>query len=300
MIERLKHFSELVMFEHTIFSAAFSLIALVVAGFLLWMQGVGFSLSKILSIVVLSALALISARNFAMGINRLCDRDIDAQNPRTLNRPSVDGRISIISMIFFCVFNALVFVATSYFINALAFSLSIPFLLILGAYSLCKRFSVLAHFVLGVCLGLAPIAGGIAVLGEIGLWSVYLAIGVMFWVAGFDLLYSLQDIEFDRKNGLFSIPARFGEQATLWISRVSHLLAVIFWGLFLYQIESSFFGIFGLVVCCLMLCYEQYLVARDFRNIPKAFFVTNGYLGFIFLIFMILDVIVRIYYASIG
>lgn len=300
MIKRLKYFSELVMFEHTIFSAAFSLMALVVAGFLLWEQGVSFRLSGVVSIVALSALALVSARNFAMGINRLCDRDIDAQNPRTLNRPSVDGRISVISMVLFCTLNAVIFVGTSYFINDLAFRLSVPFLLILGIYSLCKRFSVLAHFVLGVCLGLAPIAGGIAVLGEVGLWSVYLAIGVMFWVAGFDLLYSLQDIEFDRKRGLFSVPARFGEQATLWISRFSHVLAVIFWGLFLYQIEAGIFGVLGLVVSCIMLCYEQYLVARDFKNIPKAFFVTNGYLGFIFLIFIVLDVIVRIYHAPVS
>lgn len=300
MIKKIKHFSELVMFEHTIFSAAFSLMALIVAGFILWQQGVRVNWSRIFEVLGFSLLALVCARNFAMGFNRLCDYRIDAQNPRTLNRPSVDGRISILSMVAFCVCNAAIFVFASYFINTLAFELSLPFLLILGAYSLCKRFSFLAHFVLGICLALAPISGGIAVLGRVELWSIFLAIGVMFWVSGFDLLYSLQDMEFDRKMGLFSVPARFGERITLWVSRFSHLFAVVFWALFLYKIQSGFFGILGLLISCAMLCYEQYLVAKDFRNIPKAFFVTNGYLGFIFLIFILLDVIVRIYYAPIN
>lgn len=284
MFKKLKDFSELVAFEHTIFSAPFMLIALFCASMQknhsFWF---GFSL------LLLCALALIFARNFAMSFNRYLDRDIDAKNVRTQNRPSVDGRISPQMMIGIIVCNALGFVVVSYFINSLAFALSIPFLFILGFYSYMKRFSYLAHLVLGVSLGLAPIAGSIAVLGAVPLWCFFLSLGVLFWVAGFDLLYSLQDMEFDKKEGLHSIPSVFGARKTLFISRVFHLLTLIFWGAFLYRFGCGEIAYVGLGLCAMILGYEQYLVSKDFAHIPKAFFVSNGYLGFVFLIMMILD-----------
>lgn len=294
--KKLRDFSELVAFEHTIFSASFSFMAIFVAllerhlaGSLHWLFAI--------KIFVLCIIALVSARNFAMGFNRLCDRGIDSRNARTQNRPSVDGRIGVVSLVGFCVLNAVVFVGVSYFINSLAFFLSFPFLGILGFYSFMKRFSTLAHFVLGLCLGLAPIAGAVAILGSIPLWSVFLAVGVLFWVAGFDLLYSLQDMEFDKREGLFSFPAKFGIAKTLRFSRISHALAVLFWALFLWAISSDVFGMLGLACAACMLVYEQFIVARDLSNIPKAFFITNGYLGFVFLFFMILEVLARAFYA---
>ncbi|WP_300642830.1 menaquinone biosynthesis prenyltransferase MqnP [uncultured Helicobacter sp.] len=284
LLNKIKDISELVAFEHTIFSAPFMLIALFCASMQknhsLWF---GFSL------LFLCALALIFARNFAMGFNRYLDRDIDAKNQRTQNRPSVDGRISAKAILIFIFANAVCFVLVSYFINSLAFWLSLPFLMILGFYSYMKRFSYLAHLVLGVSLGLAPIAGCIAVLGDVPLWCFFLSAGVLFWVAGFDLLYSLQDIEFDKNEGLHSIPSVFGVEKTLWISRAFHLLTLVFWGVFLYSFGCGIFGFVGLGICSLILFYEQYLVSRDFAHIPKAFFVSNGYLGFVFLVMMILD-----------
>lgn len=279
MLRHLKNLSELVVFEHTIFSSAFILIAMVVAA-----KGwFGFG------ILLLCSLALISARNFAMAINRYADIDIDKQNPRTKSRPNADGRISPFKILVFAIINAVLFVIVSYFINNLAFVLSLPFLFILGIYSYFKRFSVLAHFILGISLSLAPIAGVIAVLGYIPLWSVFLAIGVIFWVAGFDLLYSLQDIDFDKQIGLFSIPAIYGAKNTLIISRICHIFACLFWLMFVVYSNSGILAYIGLVCAILMLCYEHYLVSKDFLNIPKAFFQTNGYLGFIFLLFIILD-----------
>ena len=241
-------------------------------------------------LLFLGALAAVSARNFAMGVNRYLDRDIDSLNPRTKNRPSVDGRVSERSMQLFIVGNALLFIVTAYFINSLAFILSVPILIILAAYTYFKRFSASAHLILGVSLGLAPIAGAVAVLGEIPLWSVYLAIGVMFWVAGFDLLYSLQDIEFDREQGLHSIPAKLGVKKTMMISRFSHLLAVIFWGLFVAPSGIGSYGVFAVIVSALLLGYEHYLVLENPQKIDKAFFTVNGYLGFIFLLFIIIGV----------
>ena len=279
MLKQLKNLSELVVFEHTIFSSAFILIAMVVAA-----RGwFGYD------ILLLCALALISARNFAMAINRYVDIDIDKQNPRTKSRPSVDGRISPLQILVFAAINAVLFVIVSYFINNLAFILSLPFLFILGIYSYFKRFSTLAHFILGISLSLAPIAGVIAVLGYIPLWSIFLAIGVMLWVAGFDLLYSLQDMNFDKKNGLFSIPAIYGAKNTLIISRICHIFACLFWLLFVIYSNGGILAYIGLMCAILMLCYEHYLVRKDFLNIPKAFFQTNGYLGFIFLLFIVLD-----------
>ena len=149
----------------------------------------------------------------------------------------------------------------------------------------------MAHLILGVSLGLAPIAGVVAVSGEITLWSVYLAIGVMFWVAGFDLLYSLQDMEFDKAHGLHSIPSKFGANKTMWIARVFHFLAIVFWAYFVLTSELGFWAQLAVLFSAIMLSYEHYIVNKDFTKIDKAFFTVNGYLGFVFLILIIMEVI---------
>ena len=279
ILKKLNDFNELVMFKHSIFSLPFIFIAMVVAA-----NGwFGFKL------MLLGILAALSARNFAMGFNRYMDRDIDALNPRTINRPNVDGRISASQMLIFTLANAAGFIVIAYFVNDLALYLSIPILLVIGSYSYFKRFSYLAHIILGISLGLAPIAGVVTVLEYIPLWSVFLSIGVMFWVAGFDLLYSLQDIEVDKKLNLHSIPSRFGAKKTMLISKVFHTLTVFFWLLFVMNSNSSAFAYFAVVVSALMLSYEHYLVNKDFTKIDKAFFTVNGYLGIVFFILIVLD-----------
>ncbi len=278
--QKLKDFSELVVFEHTIFSFPFIFLAMVVAA-----KGwFGFKL------LILGALAAISARNFAMGVNRYLDRDIDALNPRTKNRPSVDGRVSSIQMLIFIIINAILFIIVAYFINSLAFKLSVPILFILGIYTLFKRFSALAHIVLGISLGLAPIAGAIAVLGDIPSWVVLLSIGVTFWVAGFDLLYSLQDIEFDKRHNLYSIPSRLGANNTLLIAALFHIVTVICWFYFAKIAHLGSITYIAVAIAAVMLTYEHYLVRRDFTKIDRAFFTVNGYLGFVFFILVSIDV----------
>jgi 4-hydroxybenzoate polyprenyltransferase len=279
----LRDFGELVMFKHTVFSLPFIFVAMVVAadGWFGW------------RLLFLGLLAAVSARNFAMGVNRYLDRDIDALNPRTASRPSVDGRVDERKMLAFIVINAILFIVTAYFINDLAFWLSFPILAILAAYSYFKRFSELAHLFLGLSLGLAPIAGVVAVEAKITLWSVFLAFGVMFWVAGFDLLYSLQDMEFDKKAGLYSIPARLGERCAIFLSRLFHGLAVLFWLFFVIEAGLGFFAYLAVAFAAGMLWYEHRIVARDFRNIDRAFFTVNGYLGFVFFALVALDVILK-------
>ncbi len=279
-IRRILHdLNELVMFKHSIFSLPFIFIAMVVAadGWFGW------------RLLGLGILAAVSARNFAMGFNRYVDIDIDRENPRTANRPSVDGRLGKETILLFVVFNALLFVVVAWFINTLAFWLSFPILLILGGYSLFKRFSPLAHLILGLSLGLAPIAGVIAVEAKITLWSVLLSLGVLFWVAGFDLLYALQDIDYDRQKALHSIPSIYGTRCTLFISKLFHGLTILFWALFAASADVGIFTWIAVLLSAAILWQEHRIVARDFTKIDKAFFTLNGYLGIMFFILVVLD-----------
>ncbi len=282
VVQKAKDFNELVMFEHSIFSLPFIFIAMVVAadgwfGFWLLFMGV---------------LAALSARNFAMGVNRYADRDIDAQNPRTANRPNVDGRLGASVILLFIVVNAIIFVAVAYMINPLALQLSLPILFVLGSYSYFKRFSSMAHIILGVSLGLAPIAGVVAVSATVPLWSIFLSLGVVFWVAGFDLLYSLQDMAFDKENGLHSIPSKYGAKKTLLISAVFHAFTVLFWTVFVYVAGLGAIAYVAALGSGAILAYEQKLVRKDFTQIDRAFFTVNGYLGIAFFVLIIIDRIV--------
>lgn len=281
---KLKDISDLIVFKHSVFALPFIFTAMIVAS-----KAINGSMWFGFKLFILGLLAAVSARNFAMAFNRYADRDIDKYNPRTANRPSVDGRIGTRNMELFIALNALIFIVVAYMINDLAFYLSVPILIILGGYSLFKRFSPYAHLVLGVSLGLAPIAGVVAVQESIPMWSVLLSIGVMYWVAGFDLLYSLQDMEYDKANGLFSIPSRFGQDATFFISRLFHAQTVLFWLLFVISAELGFFAYVGVVVAAVVLFFEHRIVLKDFSKIDRAFFTLNGYLGVIFFALIFLD-----------
>lgn len=240
-------------------------------------------------LLLLGTLAAVSARNFAMGLNRFADRDIDAKNPRTASRPSVDGRVGSNAIMLFVLANAAAFVLVAHFVNQLAFYMSFPILFVLGSYSYFKRFSSLAHIILGLSLGLAPIAGVVAVSGTITLWSVLLSLGVLFWVAGFDLLYSLQDMEFDKQNSLHSIPSKYGAKITLLLSAFFHILTLLFWALFVWSAELGMAAWAAVAASVLMLGYEHYLVRKDFTKIDRAFFTVNGYLGILFFALIITD-----------
>ena len=286
MIKKLKDIAELIVFKHSVFALPFIFVAMIVASKIengsAWF---GFKL------LILGTICAVSARNFAMAFNRYQDEDIDKLNPRTASRPSVDGRIGKGNMQLFIVANAFIFIICAYFVNSLAFWLSFPILAVLGGYSLFKRFSELAHLVLGLSLGLAPIAGVVAVSATIPLWSVLLCLGVTFWVAGFDLLYSLQDIKFDQENKLFSIPAIYGDKATLFLSAIFHALAFILWLLFAWAAGLGAMAFFGIVVSGVILFFEHRIVRRDFSKIDRAFFTLNGYLGILFFIFVWISVL---------
>ncbi|EJP75971.1 MULTISPECIES: menaquinone biosynthesis prenyltransferase MqnP [Campylobacter] len=285
-IKKLKDIGELIVFKHSVFALPFIFTAMIVAS-----KHINGSAWFGFKLLILGALCAVSARNFAMAFNRYKDEDIDKLNPRTANRPSVDGRIGKDNMRIFIAANGVIFVVCAYFINSLAFWLSFPILAVLAGYSIFKRFSELAHLVLGLSLGLAPIAGAVAVSAQIPLWSVLLCLGVMFWVGGFDLLYSLQDIEFDREHGLFSIPSVYGDKATLFISAIFHALSVIFWLLFAWAANLGGFAFFGILLSGVILWQEHRIVRRDFSKIDRVFFTLNGYLGILFFIFVWMSVL---------
>ncbi|WP_270978091.1 menaquinone biosynthesis prenyltransferase MqnP [Campylobacter helveticus] len=285
---KIKDILELVVFKHSIFALPFLLSAMIVAS-KLKNDSVWFGFSAL----ILGIICAVSARNFAMATNRLMDEDIDKDNPRCKDRPNISGRIGKMSVWGFILVNALVFIVCSYFINPLAFYLSFPVLFLLAFYSAFKRFSALAHLVLGFCLGLAPVAGSIIVLGEIHLFSVILCLGVTFWTAGFDLLYSLQDMEYDKKIGLHSVPAKFGANATLFISAFCHFLATLFWLLFVWVAPLGSIAFFGVLICGVILMAEHFIVRKNFAHIDKAFFTLNGYLSVVFFIFVWADLLWR-------
>lgn len=268
------------MLSHTVFSLPFILIAMIVAS-----NGL-----PSVSLLVLGILAAFCARTFAMGVNRFADREFDAKNPRTASRPSVDGRVDTTTQLFFIALSGLGFIVVSFFINTLAFKLSFVFLPILAAYSYFKRFSSAAHLILGLSLALAPIAGEIAVSQSVSLWSVMLAAGVLFWVAGFDIFYALQDIEFDKKEGLHSIPSVFGEAKALNFAAFFHLLTIVFWFLFVEFASLSFVSMSAVLIAAGLLTYEHILVRKDKKAINKAFFTLNGYLGILFLFLSLIDI----------
>ena len=284
----LSDINELIVFKHSIFALPFIFCAMIVASFL-QNKTIFFGVK----LLILGLICAVSARSFAMAFNRLVDEDIDKFNPRCSSRPSVDGRIGRRNLMLFIALNALIFIGASYFVNSLAFALSFPILLILGGYSLFKRFSEMAHVVLGFCLGLSPIAGAVCVSGEIPLFSVLLCFGVMFWTAGFDVLYSLQDLEYDRENGLFSIPSIYGEKAAMFLAKIFHFTCVLFWFCFAMSANLGVVGFIGVGVSAVILCAEHIIVARDFSKIDRAFFTLNGYLGIMFFLFVLIDLIIR-------
>ncbi len=268
------------MLSHTVFSLPFILIAMIVAS-------KGF---PPIYLLILGIMAAFFARTFAMGVNRFADRKFDAKNPRTASRPSVDGRVSATMQLVVITACAVGFIAVSFAINELAFALSFAFLPILAAYSYFKRFSSAAHLVLGLSLALAPIAGEIAVSESVSAWSILLALGVLFWVAGFDIFYALQDMEFDKKEGLYSIPSVFGEKASLNFAAAFHTLTVLFWFLFIGYANLSMISMSAVAVAAVLLGYEHFLVRRDSSAINKAFFTVNGYLGILFFALVGVDI----------
>lgn len=262
----------LVKFSHTIFAMPFALLAFTYA----WVEGA--SKSDELWLLLLQVIGcMVFARNVAMGFNRWADRVIDAENPRTRDREIPAGRVSARGAVTFVVINALLFVVVAATINPLCGYLSPVALAVVMFYSYCKRFTALAHLVLGLSLGIAPVGATIAVVGSITLESILLALIVMTWCAGFDIIYALQDASFDRSRGLHSIPARFSASVSLTISAMLHAasIALLLWYATYQPLSWLLYvgcGLFTIIVAS-----EHYIVTPTRqRNIGIAFGTFNA------------------------
>jgi 4-hydroxybenzoate polyprenyltransferase len=258
----------LVQFEHTIFALPFAY-----AGALIAAHG-----NPGWSRIGWITLAMAAARSCAFALNRLIDRGIDSRNPRTAMRPSVTGEVTVPAMVALAAVAALLLVLAAANLNRLCLVLCPIPLALFVLYPYCKRFTFLAHFVLGAGIAGAPVGGFLAVSGAWALPAVLLGICVLFWMGGLDILYALQDIEIDRAQGLHSVPARLGLHNAFYVSDLSHAITAVFLVLTGVAAHLSWPYFIGAAAGIALLVYEHSLVSpRDFSRVNRAFFTVNSY-----------------------
>ncbi len=280
----MKKYFSLIKFSHTIFAMPFALI-----GFFLASETHGFKWITLLYVI----LCMVFARSAAMAFNRYIDRDIDKKNERTSGvREIPNGSISPRNALIFVITNSFFFIIITYLINPICFALSPVALLIIIGYSYTKRFTSLCHLILGLGLALAPIGSYLAVSNEFSLIPVLFSTAVLFWVSGFDIIYSLQDERFDKKQQLYSIPVIIGKKNALQVAKFLHLISLII------LVNSGYIGEFGglywigTVIFSILLIYQHTLVKHnDLSKVNLAFFTTNGIASVIFGIFVICDIL---------
>lgn len=273
----------MIKFSHSVFALPFALTAAFIAA-----KGMP-PMNTLFWIIA----AMVSARTAAMGLNRIIDRNIDIANPRTANREIPAGKIRVMEAALFVVVSMALFVFSAYMLNPLCFKLSWIAIAVIALYSYTKRFTWFSHFVLGIAISGAPVGAWIAVTGGFDAGIVLLGFAVVFWLAGFDMLYALQDMEFDRSYGLYSIPQRFGVGRSLRISRISHLLT---WILFMltgvyFNLTAPFY--IGIAIAGGLLVYEHMLVKPDdLSKLNKAFFDMNGYISLTIFCFTLISYLI--------
>lgn len=296
----LKKYLSLIKFSHTIFAMPFALIGFTIGVYeytsllpgrqrtIFPAQGDGNALGFKFILVIL---CMVFARSAAMAFNRFLDRHFDARNPRTAIREIPAGILKANQVLWFTIVNCLLFMGSAFFINQLCFYLSPLALLVVLGYSYTKRFTPFCHLILGVGLSLAPIGSYLAITGTFALLPVLFSIIVLFWVSGFDIIYALQDEEFDRKENLYSIPAWLGKRKGLQVSRIFHLLSLCIVILAGWQGEFNWLYWMGSGVFGGMLFYQHSLVKPDdLRRVNLAFMTANGFASVVFAIFVIADI----------
>lgn len=276
---------EMIKFEHSVFALPFALTAALLA-----LRGVNLPGAEIAWKLVWIVVAMVAARSAAMAFNRVADADIDAGNPRTKMRAIPAGQVSPAFTWGFVAFWSAVFVVAAAMLNPLCLKLSPAALAVVCGYSYTKRFTSLAHLALGLALGIAPMAAWIAVRGSLDPAIVLLSAAVMLWVAGFDIIYSCQDSDFDRSAGLHSIPARLGIRNALLLARLLHvaMIGLLVW---LWRLMAlGWIGLAGVAAVAALLVWEHSLVsADDLSKVDAAFFTVNGYVSVLFFLFWAVD-----------
>ena len=270
----------LIKFSHSIFAFPFAFMAALIAA-----GGIP-TLYQIFWITV----AMIGGRTGAMGMNRIVDRKYDALNPRTQSREIPKGVVKAWEAFAFTAMAFVFLLLAAYKLNPLCFKISPLFLMVLITYSYTKRFTWLCHIVLGVALGLAPLGAWIAITGTFNVNILPLCFAVMFWVAGFDTLYGLQDIDFDRKQGLYSIPSVFGVNASLWIARLFHIITIVLLLSLIPIFRLSAIYFLGVLISSGLMLYEHSMVKPDdLSKLDIAFFNMNGYISITIFMFTLFN-----------
>ncbi|HZG14937.1 MAG TPA: UbiA-like polyprenyltransferase [Candidatus Bathyarchaeia archaeon] len=286
MISKLKIILEMIKFEHSIFALPFAFIGAVLGNIIVEQSWPTWSE------IFYVTLAMVGARSAAMSLNRLIDRYIDAKNPRTANRAIPAGLINITEVIVFIVISFALMFFAAFQLNSLAVKLLPLAVFVLILYSYTKRFTWACHFVLGIAIGFGPLGGWVATTGQIDVTALLLFVSVVFWTAGFDIMYACQDAEFDREEGLFSLPSRFGIANALLIARSCHVITIV--GLFLLYLQASLsiWFLVGVIISALILIYEHSLVKpTDLSKLNMAFFNMNGILSCVMFVFTMIDLV---------
>ncbi len=282
---RFMKYLQMVKFSHTIFSMPFA-----ITGYFLAINATGNNFD--LRLLLLVVLAVLFARNTAMAFNRITDYKIDALNPRTAQREIPAGKITLRKASLFVILNSIFFIATAWFINPLCFYLSPIALLTVMGYSYTKRFTSLAHIVLGMGLGLSPLGAWLAVTGYFALEPILLSFAVLFWVAGFDIIYALQDEKFDKEQGLNSIPAFLGSDKALMISSLLHILSASLLILFSYRALPTF-SYTGTTIFIALLIWQHLVIQRKgLAKVDMAFFTLNGIASLFFGLFAVIGLLI--------
>jgi len=313
-MSKVKSYLRLIKFSHTIFAMPFALIGFFIgilsADYGVWNlnKAIGWDLERpllnpgfwkfysgvLLTKFILVVLCMIFARSAAMAFNRYLDRSFDAKNPRTAIREIPAGILKADNVLFFTIISCILFIACTFFINRICFYLSPVALLVVLGYSYTKRFTPLCHLILGLGLSLAPIGAYLAVTGRFDLLPVLFSFTVLFWVSGFDIIYALQDEEFDKTNKLYSIPAWLGKAKALRVSEILHVLSAV------CVLFAGWLGNFGWlywigsIIFIGMLIYQHSIVKpNDLKRVNIAFMTANGIASVVFAIFVIADLFIN-------
>ncbi|MEC0372105.1 UbiA-like polyprenyltransferase [Paenibacillus chibensis] len=288
MFKKIGVFLEMIKIEHTLFALPFAFMGAILGSVVMnghlpsWAQ-IGWIL-----------MAMFGARSAAFGLNRMIDQVIDKKNPRTAGRAIPAGLLKNTEVIVFTIISFVLLFWAAYELSSLALKLLPVAVFMLVFYSYTKRFTWLCHLVLGLTLGLAPLGGWVAVTGSMDWTAVLLYVTVAFWTAGFDVIYAIQDMEFDQKEGLYSIPARFGLHKSLLIARYFHVVTAVGFVFLFFVTELSWWYFAGMVISYIILFYEHYILSpKDMSKLQTSFFTMNSVLSIAVFVFTLIDLVVQ-------
>ncbi|WP_150271054.1 UbiA-like polyprenyltransferase [Paenibacillus tepidiphilus] len=288
MFKKVGVFLQMIKFEHTVFALPFAFMGAVLGSVV--MSGELPTWAQIGWIIM----AMFGARSAAMGLNRLIDRVSDAKNPRTAGRAIPAGLLKVGEVIIFIAISFFLLFWAAFNLNPLSAKLLPIAVFLLVFYSFTKRFTWACHLILGLTIALAPLGGWVAVTGNVDWTAMVFYFTIVFWTAGFDVIYSCQDVEFDVKEGLHSIPARFGVPRALLIAKIFHLLTGIGFISLLFMTDLSWWYVAGMIIAYLILFYEHHIVSpSDLSRLQTAFFTMNGVLSIVVFSFTLIDLVVQ-------